>query len=140
MLMKSYKNGGDRMEYVHEGVEKYFENLRNGCNNLINCQQLKERMVAGEELFLLDIRKKDDYQKGHIEGAFHAEWPEVLDFIKEDVFKKDDKVIVICYTGQTAGQIVSILRVLGYDACSLMGGMMNGWLKDDMPIQASCST
>lgn len=128
------------METIYKGVEKYFENLRNGCNNLIDCQQLKEKIVAGEDLFLLDIRRRDDYQKGHIEGAFHAEWPEVLDFIKEDVFKKDEKVIVICYSGQTSGQIVSILKVLGYDAYSLWGGMRNGWLKDDMPIEASCST
>ncbi|WP_432664139.1 rhodanese-like domain-containing protein [Wukongibacter baidiensis] len=128
------------MEAIHSGVEKYFLELRRGCNNLIDSQQLKERIVAGEKLFLLDIRRKSDYDKGHIEGSFHAEWPEVEDFIKEGVFRKDEKIIVICYTGQTAGQIVSILKVLGYDACSLMGGMMNGWLKGHMPIQAGCST
>lgn len=127
------------MESIYEGVKKYFEDLRNGCNNLIDCTQLKESIVAGDQLFLLDIRKKADYEKGHIEGAFHAEWSEVDDFIQEGVFKKDEKIIVICYTGQTAGQIVSILRILGYDACSLKGGMVNGWVKDDMPIQASCS-
>lgn len=128
------------MESVYESVEKYFINLKKGCNNLIDCHQLKQKMVKGEELFLLDIRRKADYDKGHIEGAFHAEWAEVWDFIQEGVFKKDEKVIVICYTGQTAGQVVSLLKVLGYDACSLMGGMVNGWTKDDMPIQASCNT
>ncbi|SHJ81228.1 Rhodanese-related sulfurtransferase [Paramaledivibacter caminithermalis DSM 15212] len=128
------------MEAIYESVEKYFKDLRNGCNNLIDCQQLKEKIVAGEKLFLLDIRKKEDYDKGHIEGAFHAEWPEVWDFIQEGVFRKDEKIIVICYTGQTAGQTVSILKILGYDACSLKGGMNNGWNKEDMPIQASCST
>jgi len=128
------------MESIYEGVENYFEDLRNGCNNLIDCRQLKQKIVTGEPLFLLDIRKKADYDKGHIEGAFHAEWVEVWDFIQEGVFRKDEKIIVICYTGQTAGQIVALLKVLGYDACSLMGGMVNGWLKGDMPIQASCNT
>lgn len=128
------------MEIIYSGIEKYFSELRRGCNNLIDSQQLKERIVAGEKLFLLDIRRKADYDKGHIEGSFHVEWPEVEDFIKEGIFTEDEKIIVICYTGQTAGQIVSILKVLGYDACSLMGGMMNGWLKGHMPIQAGCST
>lgn len=128
------------METINAGVEKYFSDLKKGCNNLIDSNQLKERMVEGEQLFLLDIRRKADFDKGHIEGSYHAEWAEVEDFIKEGVFSKDEKVIVICYSGQTSGQIVSILKVLGYDACSLMGGMMNGWLKGHMPIQASCNT
>ena len=33
------------------------------------------------------------------------------------------KLIVYCYTGQTAGQTVAALRMLGYDAVSLRGGM-----------------
>lgn len=128
------------MEKVYVAVEHYFDCLKQGSNNLMSCQQLKERMAAGEKQFLLDIRKKADFDKGHIDGSFHAEWDEVWDFIKEDVFKKEEKVVVACYTGQTAGQVVSLLRILGYDACSLKGGIVNGWMEEDMPIEASCST
>ena len=64
----------------------------------------------------------------------------MYEFIEEDILPKDKKIIVVCYTGQTAGQVVSILRLLGYDACSLKGGMVNGWMKDQMPIEAGCST
>ena len=35
----------------------------------------------------------------------------------------DKKLIVYCYTGQTAGQTVAALRLLGYDAVSMNGGM-----------------
>lgn len=70
----------------------------------------------------------------------HCEWDEVYEFIEEDILPKDKRIIVVCYTGQTAGQTVGILRLLGYDACSLMGGMVNGWLKSDMPFESTCAT
>jgi rhodanese-related sulfurtransferase len=37
----------------------------------------------------------------------------------------DQKILTYCYTGQTAGQTVAGLRLLGYDAVSLNGGI--GW-------------
>lgn len=128
------------MERVYQAVETYFDCLKQGSNNLIDCEQFKARLDAGEDQFILDIRKKEDYDAGHIEGAFHSEWAEVWDFINEDVFSKEEKVVIVCYTGQTAGQVVSLLKILGYDACSLKGGMVHGWELNDMPIAASCST
>ncbi len=88
----------------------------------------------------MDIRKKADFAENFIEGSVQCEWDEVFEFIEDDILPKDQKIIVVCYTGQTAGQVVSLLRILGYDACSLMGGMVNGWMKDSMPIEAGCST
>lgn len=123
---------------LREAVKLYFEELERGCNNLIDCEGLYKKIGAKEDLFILDIRKNEDFEKGHIENAIHSEWPEVWDFIDADALPKDKKIIVTCYTGQTAGQVVSILKLLGYDACSLKGGMVNGWNKDNMPVKAGC--
>lgn len=128
------------MERVYKAVETYFDCLKKGSNNLIDCAQFEKRVESGQDQFVLDIRKKEDYDKGHIEGAFHTEWSDVWDFIEDDVFTKEEKIVVVCYTGQTAGQTVSLLNILGYDACSLKGGMVNGWNMNDMPIEASCTT
>jgi rhodanese-related sulfurtransferase len=78
-------------------------------------------------LYLLDVRSADDYAKGHIEGAVNvpfATWaaPDSL-----STYPKDDKtIVVICYTGHTAAEEVGGLRMLGYNAIALKGGMM-GW-------------
>lgn len=128
------------MTTVLDSTKRYFDDLKGGCNNLIDCQNLYKCIGAKEDLFILDIRKKEDFAKNFIEDSVHCEWKEVFDFIQEDILPKDKKIIVICYTGQTAGQVVAILKLLGYDACSLMGGMNNGWLKEAMPIQAACAT
>lgn len=128
------------MTTVLSSAKEYFNDLKNGCNNLIDCDNLNKCIGAKEDLFLLDIRKKEDFAENFIKNSVHCEWSEVFEFIEEDILPKDQKIIVICYTGQTAGQVVSILRLLGYDACALNGGMVNGWLKDQMPIASGCST
>ena len=53
----------------------------------------------------------------------------------------DDKTIVVyCYTGQTAGQAVAGLRLMGFDAVSLNAGMGTtanapaGWANKGFPV------
>ncbi len=128
------------MAALTQEIQKYFIDLKCGSNNLITLNDLLKKIDAKDEMFMLDIRKQEDYDKGHIKGAFHAEWSEVGEFIEEDVFSKDEQIIVICYSGQTAGQTVGILRSLGYNACSLKGGMIAGSKNDNLNIEASCST
>lgn len=128
------------MATTMESTKNFFDDLKKGCNNLISCQELFKCIGAKEDMFILDIRKKEDYVENLIDGSVQCEWEEVYEFVEEDILPKDKKIVVVCYTGQTAGQTVSILRLLGYDACSLAGGMVNGWMKNEMPIEAGCST
>ena len=85
--------------------------------------------VEGQKLYLMDIRKKADYDAGHIDGAKNVEFaawaaPENLDALSK--LPSDTKIIVICYTGNTAAQTTAGLRMLGYEAYALQAGM-NGW-------------
>ena len=54
---------------------------------------------------------------------------------------KDKKIIVYCYSGQTSSQTTAILRLLGYDAYSMSGGVGNaeaktGWLGEGYELVA----
>lgn len=126
------------MSIIDDAVMKYFDDCKKGCNNLITSQALYEAIQKKEKMFILDIRKPEDFAENHIDGSANIFWNEVGDFI--DVLPKDEKIIVICYSGQSAGQVVSLLKVLGYNACSLKGGMMNGWIQDSLPVTAGCGT
>ena len=44
----------------------------------------------------------------------------------------DKSVVVYCYTGQTSAHVAGYLRVLGYDAKSMLFGV-NGMAWDNMP-------
>lgn len=127
------------MTITLQATKEFFDDLEAGQNNLMSCENLFKCIGAKEDLFILDIRKKEDFDENFIEGSVHCEWDKVFELIEDDILPKDKKIIVVCYTGQTAGQTVGILRLLGYDVCSLAGGMVNGWNKNDMPIEFTCA-
>ena len=69
-------------------------------------------------------------KKGHIEGAVNIPFGKGM----QENFKNlpAGRLLVACYSGQTAAQVTAILRTLGYDADALTFGMsstLNGWYK-----------
>ena len=68
---------------------------------------------------------KADYEDGHIAGAAYVEMGDLLTYA-DDNLGADDKILVVCHTGQLAGHAVLVLNLLGYDAFSLKWGM-SGW-------------
>jgi rhodanese-related sulfurtransferase len=73
------------------------------------------------------------YNMGHIDGSIQYE-PKVD--LKDSTYLRtlplDKPVVVYCYTGQTSGFISAYLKVLGYDAKTLLWGV-NGMNYDAMP-------
>ncbi len=97
-------------------------------NNIIPPADLNEALEANPGAFyVLDIRALDDYNEGHIPGSVHSPWAEVGNLIDE--LPTNRPIVVACYTGQTAGQTVGVLRMLGFDAISLQFGIREGWVK-----------
>lgn len=125
-------------EPVMRAVKGYFRDCRRGCNNLITSAELQKMMDRKDTPFLLDIRKKRHFNRQHIEGAVNIFWYDLGDHLNE--LPENRKIIVICYTGQSSGQVTSLLRIMGYDACSLLGGMDNGWMEESFPLDAECGT
>jgi len=121
-----------------EFAEGYFNAIPVDGKNIINSATARPLIEAGD-LHVIDIRRADDFAKGHITGAinipFGADMHE--DFADLDMEKS---YIVACYSGQTAGQTVAVLRALGYDAVSLLFGMSAtrpGWVNGNNPVVPS---
>lgn len=109
-------------------------------NYKISEKSLKAAIDAGDDsLYILSIRDQADYDAGHIEGAAIIPWGQGME-LSFETLPMDKKIVVYCYTGQTAGQTVAALRLLGYDAVSLNGGMGMapnaplGWSNQGMPV------
>jgi rhodanese-related sulfurtransferase len=73
-----------------------------------------------QKLFILDIRREADYLAGHVPTAQNIWWFDIGRQI--DRLPKDRPIVAYCYTGQSAGQVIGVLQVMGYDARSLAGG------------------
>lgn len=72
---------------------------------------------------ILDIRSAADYAAGHIPGAINSSYADVVLNASNAGTKP---VVVVCYSGQTAGHAVVALRLSGYNAKVLKWGMA-GW-------------
>lgn len=115
----------DKGKVLTEAVVQYFRTIP-PTNHQIKAPDLKASLDSGSSpYFLLDIRKPEDYAKGHIQGAVNIPFTTVGDNL--DKLPKDKQIVVICYTGQTAGQTVAALRLAGYNAVALHFGM-SGWV------------
>lgn len=113
------------------------------ASNIVSEDNAKAIHDAGDEdVLFVSIRRPEHYAEAHIEGAINVPFGQGM----QDMFGSlpaDKKLIVYCYTGQTAGQTVAALRMLGYDAVSLKGGMGMaaneplGWMAKGFPTVAS---
>lgn len=124
--------------YVQEAITKYYEDAAASASGNFNFQatDLAKLIEAGDDTYtVVDIRSAADYAAGHIE-VVELNIPFATDAMPADFDKipMDKPVIIQCTSGQTASQTIAILRLLGYEAYNLSGGMKNGWLKSELPV------
>jgi len=113
---------------LQEAAESYFgEGPRT-----INAADLYENLNDGDpdnDPTIISLRSAEDYAKGHVPGAIHMNVKELFTAENLATIPPDRDVVLICYTGQTAGQATAGLNMLGYDAYSLLFGM-SSWTSD----------
>ena len=119
-------------------VEEYFTTLATYAGTPTEAQNIKVETVKeivdseSDEYLIVSVRKPEDFAAGHIKGAVNIPFGAGMqDALTE--LPKDKKIIVNCYTGQTASQTTAILRLLGYEAYNMQFGMGSvesekGWL------------
>lgn len=104
------------------------------ANNLDIDMVIKDWIISAGDVnnkgtdayFIIDIRSEADFNAGHIAGAVNATLGNVL----TTAAAATKPILVVCYTGQTAGHAAMALRLSGFaDTKVLMWGM-SGWRAD----------
>lgn len=91
----------------------------------ISVEQVKEDLDQGKEFILLDVRTKEEYEEGHIEGAINIPLKDLAYEVENEIPDKDEVIYLYCRSGVrvlTAGQI---LYDLGYNQVYNMGGIIS---------------
>lgn len=88
----------------------------------VSLEQFEENPGA---IFWVDMRSKDDYEKGHFDGAVNIPYADLGKNL--DRIPTNKQIILQCYSGQTSAQAVAIFRMAGFNAMSYRGGMNFGW-------------
>jgi rhodanese-related sulfurtransferase len=121
-------------EILWEKAKVVFADIAAGNRALIEPVDLLDALEANPNaMYVLDIRSGEDFAEGHIEHSVHSAWAKVGDVL--DTLPTNRPVVVGCYSGQTAGQTVGVLRMLGFDAKSLLYGVRDGWVqRAELPL------
>jgi rhodanese-related sulfurtransferase len=91
-------------------------------------------LVNKDNYFIVNYWGYDDYMNiGHIEDAYQFTPKSSLQSNQMlELLPTDQPIAVYCWTGQTSAQVVAYLRMLGYDAKSLLYGV-NGFAHNELP-------
>jgi len=113
-------------------VDEFLTNIPEGFAAM-GATAVNEALASGETLTLVDIRREDEVAKnGYIEGAVFLPMETILDNL--DQLPTDQKIIIYCGSGQRGGIIITALRMLGYDAYN-MGGGIGAWKAAQLPLE-----
>ncbi|MCF8346192.1 MAG: rhodanese-like domain-containing protein [Bacteroidales bacterium] len=91
-------------------------------NKLVPASELQTLVAAGNP-YIIDIRGDEYNDPGHIEGAVQVAAGDVLSHLETITISDYDKVVIACYTGQTAAFVTTLANMAGYEVYSLAFGM-----------------
>lgn len=72
------------------------------------------RAVAAAEPLYVDVRRADEWQAGHIEGALHIPVEELEQRWQELVPHQDRQIVLYCRSGRRSGIALDLLRQKGF--------------------------
>lgn len=81
---------------------------------MISAQDLRTAQVSGTDIAILDIRSAADFANGHIEGAVNVAVGDIVTYYRNNNLSSKNRVIIACYSGQSAGFATALLRLSGY--------------------------
>lgn len=79
---------------------------------MVKASDVQANIIAGGSWAIIDIRG-DAYDAGHITGAVKVSAGEVLDYYEANDLASKEKVVIACFSGQTAGWVNGLLRAVG---------------------------
>ncbi len=84
------------------------------------------------KLHIIDIRTAADFTaKGRIEGAVQVDLKNIITYMKGLTnWASYDRIVITCYSGQSASYAASMLRLLGYNNVWFMKFGMTAWNKE----------
>lgn len=101
-------------------------NTADGSYQQITQEKAKE-MMDTQEVIILDVRERDEYDSGHIPGAVLLPVGTIDgDTAAEVIPEKDSTVLVYCRSGNRSKTASSALAELGYTNIYEFGGI-NTW-------------
>lgn len=127
-----------------EMLRNYLKSTKNDWNYITPLDFYNDYLLKNKDYFLIDLREEKEYKKGHIKGAKNIFWLNILDEKNVKKLPKDKQIFLICYVGHTSSQVMTLLKLLGYNVVSIKYGYglspvkgvpVAGWLDYGFPVE-----
>jgi len=94
----------------------------------ITPKQLQEKLEGGEDIFILDVRKPEEYAISRIEGSKLIPLQELPERIAE--LNTADDIVVHCRSGVRSAQAVEFMQQAGFQKVKNLVGGINAWAEE----------
>jgi len=89
--------------------------------------ELSQRLKAPNPPVIIDVRTRDEYSEGHIDGALNLPHGELAHRLGEIPGNKTSEIVVYCRSGKRARIAEDILVEKGYKNIKDLDGHWQGW-------------
>lgn len=93
--------------------------------NIIDAHTLNDRMVQGEDIFLLDVREEEEWNLCHIPGDVLIPLAQIPTRMGE--IPQDKEIVVYCHSGRRSERAAMYLEQNGYENISNLRGGVDAW-------------
>jgi rhodanese-related sulfurtransferase len=88
-------------------------------------EELRHRLAAGEDVYVLDVREADEVVEWPFPGAVHIPLGELGGRTAE--LPTDRRIVVVCHAGMRSAAAANALGRAGWTSANLTGGIL-AWL------------
>jgi hydroxyacylglutathione hydrolase len=123
--------------FLHGGMTAWREEKRPAVQTeRITLAELKERHDAGEEIQILDVRERNEYEEKHIPGSILLPWHDI-DSVPGSL-AKTKPMATICGSGKRGGVAASLLqRFGGEQVIHVTDGGVPAWEELGGPVESA---
>jgi len=118
------------------GMQLYDEMVEHAkkSRDAVTAEQAQS-LIGGERALVIDVRRAERYQAGHVAGAINiplAELGEALDRLPQD---RDQPILCVCEVGNMSANGMLYLKSLGYSRVKSLSGGTRGWMQKGLPTE-----
>lgn len=106
----------------------------------LDAPTLREWLDAGVGPRLLDVRTPAEFETAHIPGAYNVPLDTLREHREELLNHLDEEVVLVCRSGQRAGQAEQSLAAAGLPGLRILEGGMVGWEQSGAPVKRGRQT
>ena len=128
-------------------LRSFLKNTKDDWNYITPYKFYHQYYKKNKKYTLLDLRRKEDYDKYHIMGSKNIYWLDILEDNNLKELPKKEPIFLICYVGHISTQVLVLLKLLGYNVTSIKFGYgitpnfevtVAGWCNFNYPVEQTC--